>query len=246
MTGVRIWATTHTGLVRHRNEDAYGATSLAATRQDAVVSHCEVLAGPVVAVVADGLGGHADGHRASALAVQSILDAKPDTAESLVTAVHVANELIVAEMSQRPESAGMGTTIATVLIADDIFTVVNVGDSSAFEFIDDQLVQLSIDDVPPGTSDLPGMPTSIVTQTLGGHRNLQKIVPHLYQSRIDRNSRLLLCTDGLTNYVPKTMIADVLRTLRDDSAVTELLQRALDAGAPDNVTVMIVEVEPHR
>ena len=79
MTTARICAATHMGLVRSRNEDGYGATGLLASRADGELVGAIVARLPLLAVVADGLGGHPSGDIASALAVEHLLAAKPKT-----------------------------------------------------------------------------------------------------------------------------------------------------------------------
>ncbi len=244
MTTVRIFAATHTGAVRRGNEDAYGATSLIASRVDGEVVSALVSNEACLVVVADGLGGHPCGEVASQLAVDHLLAVKPTDAPSLVDAVHAANESIVAAMSHDEGSIGMGTTVAAVLVHEAGVVVVNVGDSAVFELIDDRLVQLSTDDVPAGRTSLPGVPSSIVTQTLGGGRELLAVEPHLYRDDRVSPRRLLLCTDGLTNFVPRDQVADALRLHEGEDTTRVLIALALAAGGPDNVTVITLDVEP--
>lgn len=244
MTTVRIFAATHTGSVRRGNEDAYGATSLIASRVDGDVVSAVVSNEACLIVIADGLGGHPCGEVASQLAVDRLLEAKPMDALSLVDAVHAANESIVAAMSHDDGSIGMGTTVAAVLVHEAGVAVVNVGDSAVFELVDDRLVQLSTDDVPVGSTSLPGVPSSIVTQTLGGGRALVTVEPHLYEDDLASPRRLLLCTDGLTNFVPREQIADGVRRHSGEDAVRVIIALALAAGGHDNVTVMTLDVEP--
>ena len=242
MTTVRISAATHAGSVRRGNEDSYGATSLIASRADGEVVSTVVSDELCLTVIADGLGGHPCGEVASQLAVDRLLEAKPTDAPSLVAAVHEANAAIVTSMSQGDGSVGMGTTVAAVLVHEAAVVVVNVGDSAVFEFVDDRLVQLSTDDVPAGRTSLPGVPSSIVTQTLGGGRELVVIEPHLFEDDLGSPRRLLLCTDGLTNYVPRDQVADALRRHDGEDAIRVLIGLALAAGGPDNVTCALVEV----
>jgi serine/threonine protein phosphatase PrpC len=246
MTTVRIFAATHPGSVRRGNEDAYGATSLIASRVAGEVVSAAVSNEPCLIVVADGLGGHPCGEVASQLAVEHLLEAKPTDAPSLVDAVQAANESIVAAMSHDDGSIGMGSTIAAVLVHEAGVVVVNVGDSAVFELVDDRLVQVSKDDVPVGRTSLPGVPSSIVTQTLGGGHELVAVEPHRYEDDLVSPRRLLLCTDGLTNFVPRDQLADALRRHSGEDAVRVLIALALAAGGPDNVTVMTLDVDPGR
>jgi protein phosphatase len=149
-------------------------------------------------------------------------------------------------MSHDDGSIGMGTTVAAVLVHETGMAVVNVGDSAVFELVDDRLVQLSTDDVPVGRTSLPGVPSSIVTQTLGGGRELRAVEPHLYEDDLVSPRRLLLCTDGLTNFVPRDQVADALRRHSGEDAVRVLIALALAAGGPDNVTVMTLDDDPRQ
>lgn len=242
MTTVRIVAATHTGSVRTRNEDCYGATSLAASRTDGEVVSVEVSKLPCCAVVADGLGGHPAGDIASAVAVESVLAEESKTASDLVAAVHRANQAVVDAMAQHENSVGMGSTVAAVLANGSELTVVNVGDSTVFELENDRLVQLSTDDSPVGVSILPGLPAATVTQSLGGSPQLAAIDPHVYQDAFAPPRRLLLSTDGLTNFVPRHELTNALRQNDAVQVVDRLLALAIEAGAPDNVTCVLMDL----
>lgn len=241
MREARIWGVTHTGCVRPRNEDSYGAPGIGSVHADGTVTGAKVTGGLCLAVLADGLGGHPRGDAASRIAVDTILEAEPTNAEELIRAIHLANDVVYRQMGDL-DAPGMGTTIAALLAHEHGFAVANVGDSPVFESSDGRLVQLSVDDAPPGQAGLPGMPTSRVTQTLGGSRSLTPVRPHLHLSdHVDRN-RLLLCTDGLTNFVTRQAIAAELRHPDGGSAATALVQLALAAGGLDNVTVVVVDL----
>lgn len=238
---VRVSAATHTGAVRHRNEDYYDATGLRCSSVDGEVVSAVVTDGPCLAIVADGLGGQPSGEVASRMAVEQLIEANPTDPDALIKAFHAANEAIYDAMSRDAGSVEMGTTAAAALVLDDGIAVVNVGDSAVFEFVDGRLAQLSTDDVPARGGRLPGLPSSVVTQTLGGRRELAAIEPHLYSNDSGAPRRVLLCTDGLTNFVTRDRIADTLRTSSGCAAVEQLVQMALDAGGRDNVTVVLME-----
>jgi serine/threonine protein phosphatase PrpC len=175
--------------------------------------------------------------------VTSLLDSAPKSSSELVQAVHTANRHVVEAMIEDSRSIGMGTTIAAVLFLREGIAVVNVGDSSVFEYAAGHLEKLSTDDIPNSSGDSLGLPTSIVTQTLGGGRTLGVITPHLFEDRLVGSRQFLICSDGLTNFVHRGDIAAVLRDVGGVDAVHALLNCALEAGAPDNVTVLLAEVE---
>lgn len=240
---VRISAATHTGAVRHSNEDYYDATDLRYSSVDGEVVSVVVTDGPCLAVVADGLGGQPSGEVASRMAVERVIEANPTDPDALIEAFHATNEAIYDAMSRDGGAVEMGTTAAAALLSVDGIAVVNVGDSAVFEYADGRLVQLSTDDVPARGGQLPGLPSSVVTQTLGGRRKLAAIEPHLYSDDSGVPRRVLLCTDGLTNFVTRDRIADALRTSSGCAAVEQLVQVALEAGGRDNVTVVLMESE---
>ena len=117
MIRATISAGTHTGWVRERNEDYFGATGLPAPEGDGEVVSVEVGGPQCIAVVADGLGGHPAGDVASRRAVDYLIVSRPDTPGSLVDALLGANEDVYSAMSAREGTVGMGTTVAAVLMA---------------------------------------------------------------------------------------------------------------------------------
>lgn len=137
----------------------------------------------------------------------------------------------------------MGATVAVALITEAELAVANVGDTKVFEFAEGSLLQLSTDDTLEQTNRLPGLPTSRVTQALGGGRELIKVHPHLTVLKGGSSRKVLMCSDGLSDYVPVTEICAKLDQHYGFSAVEELVVLALNAGGRDNVTVLLVEVE---
>jgi len=241
VTIIEVAAQTHVGFVRKRNEDSVALAALSTGRTLSADGTVHRLEGPTIIVVADGLGGHPNGDEASQIAVEVIVGARPTNAESLAKAVRHANEAIVSAMSHDAGNVGMGTTVAAVLATDSALFVVNVGDSSVWELVDDRLVQLSTDDSPAGRSGLPGMPSYVVTQTLGGGRSLVDVDPHVLEDLVEGERTILVCSDGLTNFVERRVIAAELASAGPEST-GGLVQLALDAGAPDNVTVAVVRI----
>ena len=107
MTSTRVWAATHVGTVRRRNEDSHGATGLGATGVDGAVVAATV-EGTCLAVVADGLGGHPCGDVASRLVVDHLLAAQPATADALVQAFRSANVALYDAMTGTDGAPGWG------------------------------------------------------------------------------------------------------------------------------------------
>ncbi|MCL6711538.1 protein phosphatase 2C domain-containing protein [Pseudomonas sp. R2.Fl] len=224
---------THVGLRRELNEDTYyGDSELG------------------LWLVADGMGGHACGEVASALAretiVREIRDGTP-----LHQAIRIADEEIIRTSRRRNDTLPMGTTVVAARVQGNRFEVAWVGDSRAYLWRDGQLAQLSQDHsyvqelIAQGSLTSEQAPShphrNVVTQALGvtdpTHLNVETLTGELRPGM-----QLLLCSDGLTEEVDDRSIADTLR-LSDCSAqecVDCLIAAALDGGGSDNVTAILV------
>lgn len=204
---------TEVGHVRRRNEDA-------------------VLARPErgVVAVADGLGGHAAGDVASLTVVRS-LDEAPlspaSSAQDLIDAATAAHRAVVAAAAD-PERHGMGSTLVLAVLGGATARILHVGDSRAYLLeADGRLRRLTQDHSVHG----------YLTQALGLDRDL---VPDVVEADCSAGSRLLLCTDGLTNMVEDGDIAGLLGRGDAQEACDALVDTALLAGGVDNVTVAVV------
>lgn len=230
------------GLIRNLNEDAHGIGGLNPECGDGSVRSEMVTADFLIAVVADGLGGHPCGDVASRLAVQSVLSAMPTNAIELRNAIEAANSEMYVAMASRPGCSRMGSTIAVVLMNNKELILANVGDSAIFDFSHERLELLSTPDVEgdagPG---LPGLPRARITRALGGRAEFTDVELNVCVRPRSGSQRVLLCTDGLTDYVPVTKIGDILRGAEGSEAVAALLGAVFDAGAPDNMTVQLIE-----
>lgn len=204
---------TEVGHVRSRNEDA-------------------LLARPErgVLAVADGLGGHPAGDVASMVAITS-LDEAPLTAQSseqdLRSAVAAAHQAVLAA-AEEPGRAGMGTTLVLAVVGEGSARIVHVGDSRAYLLHPDGPVEALTRD--------HGM-HGYLTQALGLDRDVE---PDVTEVETPDGSRLLLCTDGLTNMVDDDALADLLGRGDAQQACDALVETALANGGIDNVTVVVV------
>lgn len=215
-----------------------------------------VAAHPVF-VVADGMGGHAAGEVASAIAVAEFRDlaGRPDLAPSDVTqALLRANERILERSEPGTASEGMGTTITGLVAVDaggvDHWLVFNVGDSRVYRFAAGALEQLSTDH--SEVEELVGAGAisreqarshprrNVVTRSLGSRtapRPDQWLLPPTL------GERYLVCSDGLVTEVSDSGIADELRTAAPAQDVADrLVASAVAAGGRDNVTVLVIDV----
>jgi serine/threonine protein phosphatase PrpC len=233
-----VCAFTHRGRVRAQNEDTIvvGDWVSPLEMREPRISH-HSLAPPLVCAVADGLGGHRAGEVASRHAARQL--ARAGAALASVDGVQemlrrIDNELYAA-MAQDAGCAGMGTTIAGLVLGERLIWF-NVGDSRLYRFRDGDFAQVSVDDTPPG------LRSGLITQSLGGALQPQPVRPHVGEEELSVPSRFLLCSDGLTDMLDDGDIADCLR-LPDADAVAQLFDRAVRAGGADNVSIVVVSVE---
>ncbi|HEV2069999.1 MAG TPA: protein phosphatase 2C domain-containing protein [Acidimicrobiales bacterium] len=222
---------THPGSVRFRNEDTVALPGIMTVAPIEVPFSIRFADGPVLFAVIDGMGGHRGGQEASRLVAQSLLnDANADVRAALVR----ANAAVYDEMQRVPDLRGMGATVAGVAIDGSDATVFNVGDARAYHFSQGYLMLATVDDRADPAS-------AVVTQSLGGGDRPRAIDPHIAEVSLGDGDRLLLCSDGLSEVVPFGAIEEVLGGVTLDHAAAVLLRSALDAGAPDNVSIVVLE-----
>jgi PPM family protein phosphatase len=225
---------THVGCRRSHNEDhAFGTPRLVA--------------------VADGVGGAAAGEIASGAAIAVLAhlekcwlsDALPDELEA---AIREGNDRIAFIGERRPECAGMATTVTAVAI-EAAYVVANIGDSRTYLYRDGVLTQLTRDDSliqelldsgVIGPDDARRHPQrSVVLQALDGDPSCRIDVRTLPARAGDR---LLLCSDGLSDFVTAEALTEALRIRQPEASADRLLTLALEAGAPDNVSIVVADV----
>lgn len=237
--GVEGAAVCHAGCVRSRNEDAWFADARSG-----------------VFVVADGMGGHQAGDRASALTVDSLgglADAPAtilDRAYTLRRAVEHANRRVYDASAADVRLRGMGTTVVALWLHGDEARWAHVGDSRLYRLRDGALRALTLDHSPVGDLVRIGRITPQQAAAFGPMRLLTRSVgtfPHVQveagHDEARPGDRYLLCSDGLTDVVPDVTLAHVLSTTDDAAAATrQLALTALDAGGPDNITALVVDV----
>ncbi|MFI5710338.1 PP2C family protein-serine/threonine phosphatase [Kribbella sp. NPDC051620] len=217
-------------------------------------------AGPHLLLLADGMGGAAAGEVASSAAVQVIrrLDKPgitgPDMMEALAGAVHRANERLSELVEEDPEREGMGSTVTALLFDGEQLGLAHLGDSRAYRMRDGLLYQLSHDHTFVQSLVDEGRISKEEAFT-HPHRNLILRVldgrpdsdPDLEILDVQAGDRLMLCSDGLPDYVSEQVIATSMAEGTPDSVVVDLITHALEAGSNDNITCVVadvVETEP--
>jgi protein phosphatase len=149
------------------------------------------------------------------------------------SALGAVNDGLFSAMRERPDLAGMGTTIVGVVFRSGSALVFNIGDSRAYIQISGRLARLTNDHVIDG---------HMLTQCIGGFAP-RVLKPYATSFKITEPCRLLLCSDGLTDMLEDSDIQQILE--RQGSAAAEaLINAALDAGGLDNITVVVLDLEP--
>lgn len=268
---MECFGATDTGCRRKTNEDQYliadlnkslqiHQTSLALDHQTRLFGNSQ---GKLI-LVADGMGGHQAGQRASTLAVDGIatyvlntlrwfirLDSQSDDdfQDDLKAAMEHCQDVLSREMRALPQNNGMGTTLTMAYIVWPRLWVVHVGDSRCYLYRDEKLKQITRDHTvaqlykenhaESDQSDSDDAPyRHLLWNVIGGSED--KLQPEVYHLTLELGDTLLLCTDGLTHHLDDSSIAQCLRTNVPLKQVCEtLIQRANTAGGNDNTTVAI-------
>lgn len=243
---MQYWAITDAGCSRPQNQDAYLIEKLD--------KHTHLF------VICDGMGGAKSGNVASTLASEVFTQAIKDTWKSdmdletsdrmLENAVKLANFTVHDQSCQFEEFAGMGTTLVALLIHGKQATIVNVGDSRAYNITADGVEQLTVDHslvqmmiqrgelTPEKAKNYPGK--NLITRAIGTETMVKCDIFH---RRLKGGECFLLCTDGLSNIVDEQeMLFEVVHGANQESACQRLLAIATNRGAPDNVTCVLVQV----
>jgi PPM family protein phosphatase len=239
-----VTALSHVGLVRDHNEDSLviGQWTLCAAETQTPQSLGFPIASPLVVAVADGLGGHPGGDVASSLVVRELARAAPalDSEASLRDVLSACNRALYEIGADQPTLMAMGTTVAGVLLTSDQVIAFNVGDSRIYSHGPDGLRQVSVDDRPalaPGQEH-----TALLTQTLGGGLTYGDVEPHLSAFPQSTEVRWLICSDGLSDVVNDEALSELLNEAEDGQAAFQLWKAAIEAGGPDNITLVLIRV----
>ena len=231
------------GLVRSHNEDSYLARA------------------PLFAVC-DGMGGHAAGEVASSIAVQTLAEEAPATADDILlgAAVESANAAVIRGATEGVGKPGMGSTCTCAIIDGNRMAIAHVGDSRLYLLHAGTLVRLTHDhsyveelvDAGEITADEARVhpSRSVITRALGSDPDMY--ADH-FTLNISAGDRVIICSDGLSGMVEDSLMeAIAVSTATPQQAADSLVSEALAAGGHDNVTVVVVDVlddglaETHR
>ncbi len=238
------------GLVRSNNEDRFGYD----------LRHG-------IFIVCDGMGGQAAGELASEIAVETILtyfrqhrrnsnsevlgqsfEGVSERASALGNSIQLANQAIQEDAARNPQHAGMGSTIAAVLVERNLFSVANVGDSRVYLIRDGTIQQLTSDhslvmeQVRRGLMTLDQAERSnlrnIIVRALGADDTVE---PDLQDHEFSPHDVLLLCSDGLSRYVSESEIVEIIGRNGDlERACDDLIEAAKRGKSDDNITCVLL------
>ena len=261
-THLNVSAGTHPGRKGKNNEDRYGVSAYQVSEEDLTPS--------LLAVIADGVGGHRAGEVAAEMAVEIVShvvaesNAK-DPERILADAIHQANQAITTRAQSSPDFLGMGTTCACTWILGDRLYITSVGDSRVYLIRDGEIKQITIDHTWIQEAIESG---ALSPEQARGHPNAHVIRRHLgtqktvvpdFRMRLEPaesdtqsesnqgmqlhpDDQLLMCSDGLTDMVSDAEIFRILSKKHGDEAVDDLLALANEHGGHDNITVIVIRV----
>ena len=225
-----------TGLVRENNEDSG-------------------FIGKHFLLVADGMGGHAAGELASSTAVSVIAQVdgsktkSEDINQKLIDIPIVITKELKNAIAKDSTRSGMGTTLTAVFIEGDSLKVSQVGDSRAYLVLDKKIIRLTkdqtyiqslIDNNEISEEEAKTHPQrSLLLQAIDG---MTESIPVISNHEIIKNDKLILCSDGLTNAVSDQEILEIINRVDYVGAVSALIEKSLEHGGPDNITVIVADI----
>ncbi len=202
--------------------------------------------------VADGMGGHKGGNVASTLAVRTLtaMLADRDPSEQLLrSGIAEANRAVFERQAADPDLEGMGTTLTVLWDALDRVIIGHVGDSRAYLYRDGHLSQrtedhsLVADLVRQGSiseAEARVHPyRNMITRAVGTD---QKVLADIFEMDKRPGDIWLICSDGLTEYLPDRELEGILRSAPIEAAAEQMLRGALSCGGRDNVSLVLAEV----
>jgi protein phosphatase len=207
--------------------------------------------------VADGMGGHAGGDVASAITSQHVatadepVESSQQAEQKLIDYIYQANEKLSESVLEHPEIAGMGTTFSGLMLTGTEISIAHIGDSRIYLARDGVMKQITTDHtfvqrlVDTGRiSDEEALVhprRSVLMRVLGDVEAFPEVDLDTFQTK--PGDRWMLCSDGLSGVVPPKIMENILVSNPNIKEATGLLVgEALEFGAPDNVTVVLVDV----
>lgn len=237
---MKTFSITDTGITRDMNQDYYFSS-------DTPVGNL-----PNLYIVADGMGGHKAGDYASRYTIERIVasvmrSGLQEPVAILKGAIRKANELLVDESKEDESKRGMGTTVVIATIMEDKMIVANVGDSRLYVVgssmrqvtRDHSLVNEMVRLGEINAAEARIHPDkNIITRAIGASATVEA---DFFEVDLEKDSQILMCTDGLTNMVRDEEIFRIMNGEETLEEKAEILVRTANTnGGRDNITVMII------
>lgn len=213
----------------------------------------------VFAVVCDGMGGAQSGGLASEITSNCIYeriqlsyrkDMEPKNVKSmLISSVMAANTIVYNKSLEDEKCAGMGTTCVAAILHSDLCCIASVGDSRAYYLDGGGIYQITRDHTMVQYLHSQGVISedemkvhkmkNIITRAVGVDAEVD---PDYFEINVEKGSYVLICTDGLTNYLSDDTIYAIVYKRPLEQAVTELVEKANSCGGKDNITAVLIAV----
>ena len=236
---MNVWGITDRGKIREQNQDAF--------------AHQVLPDGRVIALVCDGMGGARAGNIASSMAVDVFMEAfledgedSPDL-EHMERAAARANRQVFRRAVEDENCVGMGTTLVLAVVVGEQMHIVNIGDSRIYMVEkravkqltrDHTLVQNMIDRGELSVEEAEHHPKKhYITRAIGVGDTLD-IDYQMYE--LKKESVVLLCTDGLSNYLKLEKLPELLKSCIRKGSLQELIDYANNRGGSDNITAVVL------
>lgn len=211
----------------------------------------------VLAVLCDGMGGENAGSVASELAVNIIFDRietalRPNADENsirnlLISAACAANAVVYSDAQKNKTKIGMGTTCVIALVTTKLAHILNVGDSRAYMIDNERIIQITRDHTVVRLLFDEGKITAeemrvhpqrnLITKAIGADVAVE---PDYFEIEVLDDTKILLCSDGLSNYCSPARMREVANEFPEAKACERLVQEALINGGKDNITTAII------
>jgi serine/threonine protein phosphatase PrpC len=246
--GIAFSSLSDVGMRRANNQDSMACVP--ASTEERFETHGHLF------VVADGMGAHAAGELASAMATEKIAmhyfrSASESSSDALQHSLIEANSEIHRRGQSNPEFHNMGTTASSLILIPDGAVVAHVGDSRVYRLRQNVFEQLTFDHSLVWEMEASaqlrggvvgeGIPRNVITRSLGPHESVEVDIEGPFP--IEIGDRFLICSDGLTGLVDDTEIGVLVDCLPEELATRVLVDLANLRGGPDNITVIVVRIE---
>ena len=267
----------HVGKRRTDNEDQFLIADLNKSMDVAqtslgLSSEMQMLSGTQgkLLMVADGLGGHASGERASKLAVDGVIsyilnamdwffhptgDHHQELIDGLKQAFLHSQDRLTDEAKEIPQRRGMATTLTLSYIAWPMLYVVHVGDTRCYLIRNNKITQLTTDHTMANLAEntvgdvVPKLPVDdeamkhTLWNVIGGRSTL--LEPEVSRHELEPRDRIIICSDGLTGHVDDDELLNMVSLMASpEEACRTLVQMANERGGSDNITVIVAAAEP--